>query len=47
MVKKNINTHQTTDIFVCEMSPLTLQEKEELKVRIERSIEKYYQRNVE
>lgn len=47
MVKKTIETHPRADLFVCEMPPLTLQEKEELKVRIERSIEKYYQENGE
>jgi hypothetical protein len=47
MVKKTIETHSRADLFVCEMPPLTLQEKEELKVRIERSIEKYYQKNGE
>ncbi len=47
MVKKTIETHSRADLFVCEMPPLTLLEKEELKVRIERSIEKYYQKNGE
>lgn len=47
MVKKTIETHPRTELFVCEMAPLTLQEKEELKVRIEHSIEKYYQGNGE
>ncbi|MBR5687020.1 MAG: hypothetical protein IKX36_03580 [Prevotella sp.] len=43
MVKKTINTHRHEELFACEMAPLTLQEKEELKVRIERSIMKFYQ----